>query len=536
MDNYRQFFLILITVFASIFVACLLGLWVGAKGVILGIILVPLLVLSYRYPYWGLLAFLIYLPFAGTITYAIAGVFQAAGAKVTFNNASYALFQLAKDIFYFPALLAIVIIPRHWQIVRGKLRPWLIAIAILLVACLFSLMASFAGSSGRSPLVGLVGLKVMVGYMPWLLCGLYLINDRRCLLWVLRLWLVLILICCGLALIQYGLLATGVCPGNVNLPDPISKRATLQAQCFVGGSLLYNPAKGLLRLPGTFVAPWQWAWFLISSSFISYGARFIEPSALWRSLGGLAMAMVLVATLVSGQIAALIIVPAAFLLQLLLTEKRQRSLGIKLGLIALASLIVVTQIGFIQQRLAFLVSRWQYSPPFEFVVKQIKWILSDKLTVLGNGLGTTSSAARRLGNIQLIEAFHAKILYEIGILGFLAFLGVIAITLWLTWQAYRSLQDPKLKQLGLCLWLFLVLISLNPYYYPLMVDPVTVYYWLVAGILLKLPDLEQSPLPENWRLPPAWRKGYVPLDQDVAQDLDQELAVELSEKTKPKMA
>ena len=35
----------------------------------------------------------------------------------------------------------------------------------------------------------------------------------------------------------------------------------------MGGSLLYTPSHGQIRLPGTFVAPWQWGWFLISSAF-----------------------------------------------------------------------------------------------------------------------------------------------------------------------------------------------------------------------------------------------------------------------------
>jgi hypothetical protein len=35
-------------------------------------------------------------------------------------------------------------------------------------------------------------------------------------------------------------------------------------------------------------------------------------------------------------------------------------------------------------------------------------------------------------------------------------------------------------------------ISYFPYYYPLDVDPVNVYYWLAAGIVLKLPDLDRQ--------------------------------------------
>jgi hypothetical protein len=42
------------------------------------------------------------------------------------------------------------------------------------------------------------------------------------------------------------------------------------------------------------------------------------------------------------------------------------------------------------------------------------------------------------------------------------------------------------------LWTFILFISYNTYYYPLDVDPVAVYYWFVAGMILKLPILDQE--------------------------------------------
>ena len=35
------------------------------------------------------------------------------------------------------------------------------------------------------------------------------------------------------------------------------------------------------------------------------------------------------------------------------------------------------------------------------------------------------------------------------------------------------------------------LLVYNTYYYPLDVDPVAVYYWFFAGILLKLPEIDK---------------------------------------------
>jgi hypothetical protein len=60
-----------------------------------------------------------------------------------------------------------------------------------------------------------------------------------------------------------------------------------------------------------------------------------------------------------------------------------------------------------------------------------------------------------------------------------------------TFKAYRSIQDPNLRGYGASMWVFVLFISLFPYYYPLDVDPVNVYYWLAAGIVLKLPEIDR---------------------------------------------
>ncbi|WP_232285694.1 hypothetical protein [Crocosphaera chwakensis] len=462
----------------------------------MGALLVPCLVLSYCFPRWGLLVFLIYLPLGGTITYALAGAFQAFGKGVIYTG-SYSLFHLAKNVFYLPALLGICVSYRIWTKKPLTFKPLLIALAFFTLTCFLTFFfinfpQDFANSEDRIILMGLVGLKVWLGYIPLIFCAYYYLNNQKKLLWLNRILVLIISIACILCLIQYLLLVYGICPGNSELPVPSNTSASLRAQCFVGGSLLYNPGKNLIRLPGTFVAPWQWAWFLIASSFITYGVTLSDPSRFWKSVGCTSIITVLVATLISGQRAALLLVPIIYLLLFLLTQKKNKNFLIKLAIIFILTAIITTQIGLIDERVANFVQRWQYAPPHEFIAKQIQWLTHDRITLLGHGLGKTLSAARRLGSIQLVETFPVQLIYEIGILGYLAFLTVVTTITVLTFKAYRSLKTPPLRGLGLSLWIFILFISYNPYYYPLAVDPVAVYYWFVAGILLKLPVLEED--------------------------------------------
>ncbi len=58
---------------------------------------------------------------------------------------------------------------------------------------------------------------------------------------------------------------------------------------------------------------------------------------------------------------------------------------------------------------------------------------------------------------------------------------------FLTGKSWQLLTDVRLTRFGICIWVFILFISYNTLYYPLEVEPVGVYYWLLAGILLNLP-------------------------------------------------
>ncbi|GFE69534.1 hypothetical protein [Chroococcus sp. FPU101] len=495
---------IAVTTVATLFLCVVLALLFDVKAALLGLFLVPGGVVAFLNPRLGLLALLIYLPFSSTIAFSTFKVFTVVGNLIKYSK-SYPLFKVAKDAFYFPALLKIILSGDAWPKLRAKTKPLVIAIIVLVAVCLLTFF--FVNLPNNILSKGLIGIKILLGYIPLILCGYYLIQQTKDVAIITRLLVVLIIICCSLCLIQYFLLTQGICPDNIVLnklpsvvdlsqtkfyPD-ITDKATLKANCLVGGSNLYNPKLNLIRLSGTFSDPWQWGWFLISSAFISYAASFSDPSHRWKIISWISMAMVLSATLVSGQRIALILVPLIYIILLLVTEKRKQSLIIKLAIIAIFVFILVTQVGIVEQRVDNLVDRWMYSPPQEFIARQFSW-LSSRLSLFGEGLGSATSGARRLTEegTLLIETYYVKLLYEIGVLGFIAFMTVVSMITWLTFKAYRSLKTPALRHWAICLWLFILFISFNPYYYPLSVEPVSIYYWLFAGMLLKLPELEQN--------------------------------------------
>ena len=451
-------------------------------GVPIGILTV---VLSYRYPRLALWILLIYLPFAGTVSYWI--------------GKDHPLFHFAKDGFYFPALIAILIQLKRQKLpifVQPQLKiPLMFLFAIALGTLIFVNGSQQFGNNpqGQPLIMGIFGFKVLMGYIPLMICSYTLIRNRQDLDRFIRLQVTLAIICCILGLIQYGLVVTGVCADNTGLPENLLLRANLQRKCLVGGALGYFPKENFIRLPGTFVAPWQWSWFLISSTFFSFAAAFNDKRKRWQGIGYMSLSLLFINAIVCGQRTAMVAVPLIIILLLIASRHiaawKRLLIILSAGLIFLGGAALVFP-GLATDRFESLVSRWNASPPQEFITDHAEWISEKHQGFWGHGLGRGTNAARALGETRLVEAYYPKLLYEIGPVGVIAFLSVVtALTLY-GFKSYRQLKDYRLWGYGIVFWLFIVLISYNSYWYPLDTDPVAVYYWFVAGVLLKLPQLE----------------------------------------------
>lgn len=481
------------SIFVALFLGIPLGIIGGIKAAVPAVLSVIVLSLSYKYPRQALFAFLIYVPFGGTITYYIG---------------NSPILQLAKDAFYIPALIAL------WQTCRKQRLPLIIPqgiktpLFILLGLCLITLIF-VNGSQQLNPPnaalldpgekdiplgMGILGLKVFLGYVPLISCAYYLIRNQKDFLFLSRLQVVLIFSCCVLGIIQYLLLLTGICEGTRNAVGDALFKASLNARCYFGGALIYSPQEGMIRLPGTFVAPWQWAWFLISSTFFAFGTGFNDPSLLWRLVGLGSIASVFINAVISGQRIALALVPICFLILLILTGQignLKRFIPIGVGLALILGIAVVTNPDVVQERTESFSSRWEASPPQQFIVQQFQEEWAAVGGPFGSGLGKATNSARSMGPTRLIETYYPKVLYEVGIFGLLGFIGLVTTLTIICFRKYRSIKNRNFRSYAAALWVFILFISYNTYYYPLDVDPVAVYYWFFAGVLLKLPELDK---------------------------------------------
>ncbi|MFM8300299.1 MAG: hormogonium polysaccharide biosynthesis protein HpsL, partial [Microcystis aeruginosa] len=486
----------------AICVAILLGLplsllfdaKIGA-GVSLSLILV---VFSFMYPRMALWAFIIYVPFNGTIVYWLGG-----------NQ----ILQLTKDIFYIPALIALILECRTKQlpiIVPKQLGITLLLLFVFCAVCLLAVnlqkqllptcdsvagMTVFSGGrlvglpcrTGEPFLQGLLGFKVLLGYVPLIFCTYYLIKDKPTLLFFGRLLVTLVIICCVLGLMQYWMLKTGRCEGTRGLVADALFKAHLDARCLVGGGLAYSPEVNMIRLPGTFVSPWHWAWFLVSSAVICYANAFSEISQKWRLAALVGLTLVFINAVISGQRLAFFAVPIIIGLLTILTGQIA-NLKRFLPIIFVTSLLLAIGFSFlnpdfVQQRYDSAFSRWQQAPPTAFIQEQMDFAIRNQGGILGRGLGVATSAARVFGDISFVETFHSKVLFELGYIGFALYMIFITHLVYLTFRTYRSLKDPTLRGFAGSYWVLLLFVAYLPYWYALDTDPVGVYYWIFAGVI-----------------------------------------------------
>lgn len=487
------------TFFGGLFLGLLLFPIGGPKAAASVPLSITALVLSFKYPRQALWAFLIYMPFGGTIVYGVAG--------------GNALFQLAKDAFFIPAAITI------YQEYKRKRQQFLIpkqirtTFFIMLGLALLTFLAvnlaqqfgpactslprgvKIPCKNGQPIIMGVLGLKVLLGYVPLITCAYYLIRSKKELLFFTRSHLVMAIICCALGVVQYLFLSTGRCEGTRGMSGQDLFKATLEARCLVGGSLVFSPDVGMIRLPGTFVSPWHWAWFLISNAFITYASAFSDPSSIWRISGLIGMALVIVNSFISGQRIALALVPVVIVILLILTGQianLKRFIPIAIGIAVVAAIGTAIFPEVIQERVTSFVDRWNASPPTEFIAHQAEFTSKGQSGIFGAGIGRATNSARAYGADALIETYYPKLLFEMGPLAVAGFLVFVTSITWTTFKTYRSVKEPNLRSFAASFWVFILVISYNTYWYPLDTDPVAVYYWFLIGVIMRLPEIDRE--------------------------------------------
>jgi hypothetical protein len=414
---------------------------------------------------WSVLGLLSYMPFSGI------------PILLGLPNAQIAV--LLKDLlFVLPTYTGYLLARRRkgLSFPGSPLYPLLAGLALL--------VAVESLQTIRQPLVAAVGAKVWLMYMPLLFLGYHLIYDRSRLTSLLGLMSVLALIPAGVGIVEAVLLDSGRSDLVYGWYGAAARSVT---QNFVQFDFS-SPTGRLLRVPSLFSSVFQYYDFVASTSAISFAWWQLTR----RRLALCVWLIMLLACFSSGARAAFVLTPLMMGITLLLSRSAVQAAALVTG-VGSVLIIAAALIGLSAGDLVFGaigVGTAEVSAGF---VNGVPTALQSSLIGMGTGIDTWGAryvlgdAGPIVAGLSYSESWYVKVILELGIGGLLLFGLVFGWLLLRGYHAHQSLSEPGLRAVSaslLALLVWTLAYSLKGPQFDL--DPVNVYFWLFAGVLLKI--------------------------------------------------
>jgi hypothetical protein len=412
---------------------------------------------------------------------------------------------LAKDLlFVIPAYIGFFY--TYLKSKRSFLFPGFPTLPVLLLAGL--VIVEIFNPRLDSLLVGLVGTKVWLFYIPMAFLGFHLIRSSDDLDRLLKIMCLVAIIPAVVGIAEALLYYTGSSSFVYSLYGSAASAATQGfAAISVGGA-------GFRRVPSTFSFVAQY--YIFMTSMVAFGYAWWRRAAAgswdrrWRLILWL---LFLVAALTSGARGALVFVPL-LLIAILLIDGRLgiSSIGVvaalAAGLVLMIALVGASATGTVSD--LFTNARIQIHTVFITGLRETSHHI-----FLGSGTGSDTNAARYVsGSFSATggwqESYLAKSILELGIVG-LALIGTVYGTILVRGvRIRRRLKDPGLIAmasaiLGLMIWG--IVYTIKGQY--LDFDPLNLYFWLFTGVLFKLAVIDRGETAPRER-PPAVRAPVPP--------------------------
>lgn len=431
-----------------------------------------LLILSkWQRGYWMLL---LYIPFAGLVTLALR---------------PSPIGTLLKDLLFVLPIYAVFFLLHNKELQRIQI-PRLLTLLLVLFAALT--MLQLFNPNIENFVVGMVGVKVWLLYLPMLYVSAAFFSSADVLLRVLRVSTVLTVISCSVGLIQF---VVGQIIGYQEVMTLFYGSAAAGAtQNFAS----FNLGAEFFRIPSTFSFLAQYAGFCLVMIPVIYMLQTIEPDARWRMFARIAMGVLFAASVLSGSRGNWLFTPLVFLMILLIDAKMTRlAAGIIFGPVLMLSTLYAAGFDIFLLFDATTSLTQEYGQ--DLVIPDLIRALTNN--PLGSGTGINTGAATNVMSelerttTVMTEGYYAKAIIELGIPGLILLLMIIATVILFGLNLRNRLHDPKARTCAAAITAFLIVIALHSFKGWLVdLDPINVWYWVLVGILFALPGLRLDDL------------------------------------------
>ena len=433
---------------------------------------------------WSLYALLCYLPVSGIAILAAYGEREERAAAV-----------LAKDfLFVIPAYVGFAV----WAI-RTRRNIFFPGAPIALFAALAGVVAVQAFNPALpNRLVGVIGMKIWLFYLPLFLLGYHLLRSRAELRRLLGLMSVVAIVPATIGIVQAALVYGGM---EETVYAAYGDAAAAATQNFVEFPL---PGGGTLRrIPSTFSSFYQYYLFLAAMIAVVYAWwRGALRGRLGSWFGGGLWVLMLAAVFLMGARGAFLFIPLLVALILVLDRGsenrlplRGRAAAIAGGAVA-AALVTAGVLGIFSHVWETLSGEFG-----DVIVDSAREAVSTTWVGLGSGIDSTGSRyafdaedAAPGVNGRFHESWYVKTYLELGVVGFaivVALLGTIAVRSVRTHFALRNGRLRVISAAIVALLIWTLIYNVKAQYMDF--DPLNVYFWLLAGILARLPTFDDEP-------------------------------------------
>ncbi len=426
---------------------------------------------------FGVIGLLYFMPFVGSIMF--------------FFSLSGGIGSLLKDLtFYLPGLVGFIYIAVTDRTIRIQLRPLLLKTLKPAIACLALLLIvltviffQFNFRYTAFIILGFLGLKLLLGYVPLLLMGYFLFQDFEKFQKFIRQLGLFSLFISATVILQFFLLKLGI----ISSQNYATGQGTLYGDSFIRDD-------GIYRLSGTFSAPAQLSYFL-TFHLILMVVLFLSDEKRWRIIWQFGILLTLTAVVFTGQKALILLAPIMIIVTCLVYGRLISLLKLSFSILAVGLLAFVIAPENISAQSDLVIERFSdRTDTVSFNAQQLSTIFTNSDFLIGHGLGTGAPQARYLlGGQKFIETYQAKLIYEIGLFGTFLYYATLLTMAIVLGQRNRNTRPEVEPYVRFCLLIFVFCAVLPIPYYEF--DPTNVYVWLFYGIGLGLTALPKAPLP-----------------------------------------
>ena len=335
-----------------------------------------------------------------------------------------------------------------------------------------------------SVLVGLIGLKTYVMYIPMLFLAYEVLDSPRK---VER--FVVFMLALGLASSALGAYQSF---GGIEVVKQFQPGDVVSTWGSDGSFVSY-------KIPGSFAGPGNFSYFLQLVFALAIGL-FYSKTSKWVSLFSLGCLGTFCFLLVlNSQRVAWVFIICCFLAGTFTYTTRW---WLRFLRFALAALLVVAFVYAISSPDNVIGSRFSeftqgegvnnylYAGPSDQIGAQLEAISKGRIFGVGTGMGAPGARYLLDSGFTFVESFLALLLYEMGPVGFFLIMGLVLLAVYDTWYAYKHSRGADHHNLVFfcLLWLvYMVITELT--YAPLTIPPVAQFYWIIPGIALRISAL-----------------------------------------------